>query len=216
MNLFHALSVITLAGTSALCASAGNFPENLEVSSAMEVTVPSGGRNIYGNGAGFNIGAAYKLPVAERLAFKPALAFFYNTMSLKNEVNLNGFLYQGAAKNMGLRIPLMMEYTVPVAYSTTMSFATGPWLNLNFYARQNIQSNPFLPVPTHDNISLFDYGWKKVDAQWGFKLAVTFAGCYRIGVSGGVAFTPLASFGVNDKKVRVHRNTVAVSLEYLF
>ena len=65
-------------------------------------------------------------------------------------------------------------------------------------------------------VSLLKHGWKRVDAQWGIRLSVTFARHYYVGVTTGVAFTPLAKFGNRDKKIRVYRNTVALSLGYNF
>ena len=70
-----------------------------------------------------------------------------------------------------------------------------------------------------DNLIIFgvdDDRNLRVDAQWGFSLNFRFAQSYYVGITGGVAFTPLASFGNKDKKIRIHRNTVAISLGYNF
>jgi len=52
--------------------------------------------------------------------------------------------------------------------------------------------------------------------QWGIRLSVTFAQHYFIGINTGVAFTPFAKFGDRDKKIRIYRNTIAVTLGYNF
>lgn len=198
-------------------AFAQSFPEGLGVRTAMEISVPSGGREVYGNGAGFTVGLTYKLPFAKRFTFEPELLYYYSTMTCKQDIAIDGYEYEGSARSMGIRVPLMVSYNFPVHDNFDITFATGPWLNFNVYARQNILPNLAAPVPVPDRkINLFDHGWKKFDAQWGFKLYMTFAHSYFIGITGGVAFTPLASFGMKDKKIRVHRNTVAISLGYNF
>ncbi len=198
-------------------AFAQSFPEGLGVRTAMEISVPSGGREVYGNGAGFTVGLTYSLPLTQRLTFEPELLYYYSTMTCKQDITIDGYQYEGSARSQGLRIPLMFSYNFPVHDNFAVTVATGPWLNFNLYARQNILPNFAAPVAVPDRrINLFDHGWKRFDAQWGFKLYVTFAKSYFIGITGGVSFTPLASFGMKDKKIRVHRNTVAISLGYNF
>lgn len=200
----------------AVGASALELP-GLGVRTSMEITVPSGARDYYGNGAGFTAGLVYNLPVHRNISFEPGLMYYYSTMSGKENVVIDSYMYQDNARFMGLRIPLMASYNVSVLPNIDLSFATGPWININLYARQNILPNLAAPVPVPDRrISLFDHGWKRVDAQWGFRLSMTFAGSYYVGITGGVSFTPLASFGNRDKKIRIHRNTIAVSLGYNF
>ena len=98
-----------------------------------------------------------------------------------------------------------------------MAVSTGPWLNINLSARQNLLPNMEAPVAVPaQKANLFDQGWKRFDAQWGLKLSFTFAESYFVGITTGVAFTPLASFGDKDKKIRIHRNTIAISLGYNF
>lgn len=209
--------IMVMAAAAATAAASAQMPEGLGVQTAMEITVPSGARSIYGNSAGFTVGLDYKLPLNKQFSFEPSVLFFYNTMSLKESYQIDGYYYQGASRNMGIRIPLMAQYTLPLLENLDMTFATGPWLNFNISARQNTLPNLAAPVTVPDrHINLFNHGWKRFDAQWGFKLYFTFAGSYRVGISGGVAFTPLASFGDKDKKIRVHRNTVAISLGYVF
>lgn len=208
---------LTLAAACVSVAGAQSFPEGLGVRTAMEVTIPSGGRSVYGNGAGFTAGLTYSLPFAKNFSFDPEVLYYYSTMSCKDDIMIDGYYYQGNARSMGIRIPLMVSYNVPLLENLNLTVATGPWLNFNLYARQNILPNLSAPVPVPDtHINLFNHGWKRFDAQWGFKLYVTFAKSYTVGITASAAFTPLASFGMNDKKIRVHRSSIAVSLGYNF
>lgn len=217
MKTLRHILFLTVFGFAAASAAAQSFPAGLGVRTAMEISVPSGGREVYGNGAGFTVGLTYNLPLTKRLAFNPELLYYYSTMSYRSDMTIDDYQYQGNARSMGLRLPLMLSYTLPVFENLDVTFATGPWLNFNLYARQNILPNLAAPVPVPDKrINLFDHGWRHFDAQWGFKLYVTFAKSYFVGITGGVSFTPLASFGMKDKRIRVHRNTVAISLGYNF
>ena len=191
--------------------------DGLGVRTAMEVTIPSGGHNIYDNGAGFTVGAVYDIPIYRAWSFEPGAMFFYNTMTCRNPTQIGDYFYDGAPRNMGIRLPLMMQYSYTIAPGMDLTFGTGPWLNFSFYARQTIQPNLSAPVAVPDKrINLFNFGWKHFDAQWGFRLSMTFASSYYVGITDGVAFTPLASYGMKDKRIRVHRNTIALSLGYNF
>lgn len=217
MNYFRKILTIVALLAGAGTAVASDALSGLGVRTSMEVTIPSGGRGYYGNGAGFTAGVSYTMPLTGNFSFDPELLFVYNTMSNKSEVMIDDRYYNGAARSFGLRIPLMFSYNFSLHPNVTMAVSTGPWLNINLSAKQNVLPNMETPVPVPaQKANLFDQGWKRVDAQWGLKLSFTFAKSYFVGITTGVAFTPLASFGDKDKKIRIHRNTIAISLGYNF
>lgn len=82
----------------------------------------------------------------------------------------------------------------------------------------HISPNPDAPAPvrTPFNNDLFSKEWKKADVQWRFCLTMTFRKHYHIGISGGASRTPLAQYGNKDKKIRIHRNIVAIAFGYDF
>ena len=185
---------------------------------SMELTSPSGGRDFYKLGAGFTVGATARLPLYRQLWFEPGVLFAYSAMTSKELVTFDDeYFYQGAANLYSLRIPFNFGYDFYLTDNMTLGVFTGPWLNINLSAQQKLTPNLAAPVPLPDRkINLFEHGWKRVDGQWGFGLSLTFAKSYYVGITGGVAFTPLASYGNKDKKIRIHRNTVAISLGYNF
>lgn len=190
----------------------------LGVRLSMELGFPSGGYSCYKTGAGLTVGPTVKFPMSRGFFFESSLLFSYTGFSSKYLVEFDDrYLYEGSANLYTLRIPLEFGYDYRLGDSWLMSFATGPWLNFNIRARQALSPNFQAPViePEH-KISLFDYGWKRVDAQWGIRLSVTFAEHYYVGITTGVAFTPLAKFGNRDKKIRIYRNTIGISLGYNF
>lgn len=185
---------------------------------SMELTFPSGGYDYYKTGAGMTAGVSAKFPLEHKFFFEPSLLFSYTGLSSKYLVELDGdYYYQNSANLYTLRLPLEFGYDFRLSDESVMSVATGPWLNLNLCNSQSISPNFGAPVPEPERkVRLLKHGWKRVDAQWGIRLSVTFARHYYVGVTTGVAFTPLAKFGNRDKKIRVYRNTVALSLGYNF
>lgn len=185
---------------------------------SMELAFPAGGYDYYKTGAGVTVGPSVKLPLARQFFFEPSLLFSYTGFSSKYLVKFNdNYLYQGSANLYSLRMPLEVGCDFNLGGMWQVNVATGPWINFNLSARQSLMPNFDAPVrEPSTRISLFDYGWKRVDAQWGIRLSVTFAQHYFIGIDSGVAFTPFAKFGNRDKKIRIYRNTVAVTLGYNF
>lgn len=205
--------------TVALCVTAGEkWQPTFGARLGMELTMPSGAGNFYKTGAGVNVGAICNMPMTRNFYFEPGLSFVYTAMTAKDLVSFdNEYFYEGAANIYSLSVPLNFGYSFTVADNMSLEVFTGPRLNINLSARQDLDPNFAAPEHVPDRtINLFDYGWKRVDASWGFGLSATFATHYYIGITAGVAFTPLADFGNRDKKIRVHRNTIAISLGYNF
>lgn len=185
---------------------------------SMDVSFPTADKNPYKVGSGFSAGAVANIILPKRFFFEPGLMFYYTAMSSRSLITFDdNYFYEGSAKIYGFRIPLAVGYNFDVADRWRMSVSTGPYLNVNISAQQNLDPNLSAPVPVPDKkISLFDHGWRHVDAGWHISLSTTFAESYYVGITGGVNFTPLASYGNHDKKIRIYRNTVAVTLGYNF
>lgn len=191
--------------------------DRLSVRAGMELLIPSGGRDYFNNGAGFAGGVSYKLPLKKNFFFEPGLYGFYHTASGKESIFLDNHFYQGNASVGGMRIPFNFGYDFNVVDNMALSVTTGPWLNINMSARQNVSPNMAAPTPMPINsVNLFKHGFKHVDGMWGISLKVTFAEHYTVGVNGGIGITPLASFQVKEKKTKLYSNTFAVYLGYTF
>ena len=63
-------------------------------------------------------------------------------MTAKNLITFDEeYYYQDAAKYYGLRVPLDFGYNFSVAPQINMAVATGPYINFNLYARQQLSPN---------------------------------------------------------------------------
>lgn len=185
---------------------------------SMDVSLPTGSGNIYKVGSGVNVGATAKWQLPKNFFVEPGLMFYYMSMTNKGLVSFdNENLYEGNGQFMGIRVPINFGYTWNLSPTVDMDVFTGPTINFNLYARQGLQPNMAAPDRLPDStIDLFHHGWKRVDASWGFGLSFTFMESYYVGLSGGVSFTPMAKYGDKDKKIRIHRNSVAITLGYNF
>lgn len=190
----------------------------LGVRAGMELSFPSGATSLYSTGAGLNLGAVARFDLPKSFFFEPGLYFNYMGMSAKYiTLTDDGSSYNSTTKLYSLRLALMPGWNTDLSELTQMSVSTGPYVNFNLSARSDFLPNMSAPDHLPDQtVNLFRNGWRRVDAGWGIRLNFTFAESYYIGVSGGVAFTPLAQFGNKDKKMRIHRNVAAITLGYNF
>lgn len=210
------LILLSLIAAIAATGAAAQIKPTFGVRASMEVTMP-GNRDYYKNGAGFTVGGVMQLPLPRNFYFEPGLLFSYTSIGSQDLIPFDNNYYQGGVKEYSIRVPLNVGYTFNAGDLWTIGFYTGPWINFNIAATQTLDPNfsAAIPVP-EKNINMMKHGWKRVDAMWGFGLSFTFAENYHIGLSGGVGMTPLAKFGNRDKKVRIHRNVIAITLGYNF
>ncbi|MDE5629879.1 MAG: PorT family protein [Muribaculaceae bacterium] len=185
---------------------------------AMDVSFPSGASSVYKTGSGFSLGGVAQFPLSNGFYIEPGLLFQYIGMDSKDMVKFNdNYYYEGSAKFYGLRIPVNFGYNFTLSPNLTLGVYTGPELLVALSAKQGVLPNMALPEPMPaQTINLLHNGWKRVSGLWGIGLSLTFAKSYYIGLSAGVNFTPLASFGDKDKKIRIHRSAIAIALGYNF
>ena len=215
MKGFILIGAVAAAAVCAPVAAEAVCPQ-VGVRLGMELTFPAS--DVYNTGAGVNTGLVARFDLPKRFFIEPGVMLSYSAMSSKDLITFDDdYFYEGAAKFYTIRVPVMVGYAIPLSPAFEMAVSTGPYVNFNLWGRQQLEPNLSAPDPLPAyKINLFDHGWKRVDAGWSIKLGVAFAKSYYVGVTGGVSFTPLARYGNGDKKVRVYRNTLAISLGYNF
>ena len=209
--------IVALASASAAQAHEPWSPV-LGVRAGMEVSMPAGARNMYKTGAGLNVGLTVRMPLARHFFFEPSAYFDFMSMTAKDLISFDEeYLYEGAANLYSLRLPMNFGYSLSLDDNWVLDISTGPAVNFNISARQNLDPNFGAPEIVPDRtIDLFDHGWKRVDVKWGFGISATFAEHYMIGLTADIAVSPLASFDTTSGKIRIHRNSVALMLGYNF
>lgn len=179
-----------------------------------DISLPGGNLDTYSSNAGVSGGIVYRLPLRGGLYFEPSVLVFFNTFNINRYVS-NNLPYSGTVHNYGIRVPLNLGYRFEVSDGIVLSLFTGPWFNFNISARRYAQPNFEGPAPKGSR-NLFDYGWHRFDAQWGFGVSATFSGRYVIGVSGGVGSSALVKRDVNGQLCKMRRNSFSVTLGYNF
>ena len=217
--IFLALSCPTFAQQGADSISVASVAEpvtGFAIDGSFELAIPSGSHGQWHTGSGAALVGSYRLPLGSQgWFFRPALGVYYNTMG--NDYFYTGdAVYDGTVKNFGIRIPLMAGYTFTPNDNLSLSVATGPWMKINLFARQYGMPDATAQPAVPRSVNLFHRGFRRVEALWGISLSATFREHYTVGITTGVAFTPLARYGNRDNKIRIRRNTIALSLGYNF
>lgn len=181
---------------------------------SFEVTHPAGSNDGINNGSGFTLMGVYNLPVGRHVYFEPGVGVFYNTMGIR-PVEVDEAVFDGSIRNFGMRVPLNVGYRFELFNNFELAAFTGPWINLNCTTKAHLQPDFEGPAPTNST-SLFDYGWHRFDAQWGFGITATYNRKYYLSINGGIGISPMATFKTPESKDRIRRNTVSVTVGYNF
>lgn len=181
---------------------------------SFDVMHPAGHSSGLNNGSGFTLKGIYNFSFARSWFLEPGVGVFYNTVGIK-PVDVDDKLYDGSIRNFGLRIPVAAGYRFSIGDILDLAACTGPQFNVNLISKARLQPNFEGPAPTRST-DLFDYGWRRFDAQWMFGISATYAGSYYLGISGALGFTPMACFDTPGGPERIRRNTVSITLGYNF
>lgn len=210
----------------ALCATAQTPADTLTTASGetgshwgldlgLELAIPSGSHGQWHTGSGAVLTGHYTLPLGARWYLEPALAVYYNTLG-NDYMYSDGYIYDGTVKNVGLRVPLTVGYRLDVSETFTLDLATGPWLNVNVFARQYGMPDTGAEEPVPHSVNLFRHGFRYAELLWGLRLSATFSEHYVVGFSAGIGLTPMAKSVIQDHTRHIRRNTVALLLGYKF
>lgn len=215
--------ILLTAATFAFSAGARTLPDSLQRSSfsagaSFDVNIPSGSHGLWTTGSGVTAGVDYAYRFTPKWFIATGLKGYYRTFGTEFMIEHNS-VFEGTVRNIGLRVPLMAGYSVPLTPQIGMSIATGPVLEVNLYARETAMPDFTAggsQIVAGTTVDMFKRGFKRVNAIWGIALGFTFAEHYYVGLAGGVAFTPLANYGNHDNKLRIKGNSIAVKLSYTF
>ena len=195
-------------------------PTNISVEGA------KGSESIFGNGSGFSVEGIYNMPVWKNLYFEPGVGIYYNTFSVDNELiksGLFGELTGGSARQWGLRIPLNFGYRFDLLDWLSLSFFTGPEINISFSGRTHFSYDKYsVSGPLFGK----DGYLNRADIKWRFGVGAIFNQRYTLGISGAVGmcdsardFLTLADEGhgfTYTPGIKMHSNLFTISLGYLF
>lgn len=190
------------------------FSSHFGVRLSFDVTHPAGANDGINNGSGFTLTGVYNLPISRNAYIEPGVGVFYNTMGVK-PFEHNNALFDGSVRNFGIRVPIHFGYRFEMFDNFELAGFTGPWFNINCSTKAHLETAndyPFIITSTN----MFDEGWHRFDAQWGFGISATYNKQYYLSISGGVGMSAMATFDHDGHKDRLRRNTVSITVGYNF
>lgn len=183
---------------------------------AFELTKPTGSRGMWSTGAGGTLTLHYTHYFTNQWFISPGVGAFYSTMGTDYIPQLDR-IYEGTVKNYGASVPVMAGYALHITDDLCVSFASGPQLNINVYAKEHATPDFSAPVIEPERAyNLFGCGFNRVDLQWRFYAGLTYKQHYCIGFSGGLGLTNVATMSHENHILHIHRNNVALNLSYKF
>lgn len=182
----------------------------LDIACPGDVSSQGIGVSVFGNGAGFHVGAIYNLNVVANFYVEPGLNFFYDTYSVKKEA-LESNVSSSSIRKFGLRIPIMAGYHFDFTPDIKLHVFTGPELETGFIAKQHAKVNG---ISMSENLYNGTDGLKRFDFIWDFGVALSYQQ-FQIGLTGGIGMVNMMEdTGFSD--VTFHENRVSISLGYNF
>lgn len=202
---------------------------NYELACPTNISVEGfkGSESMFGNGSGFSVEGIYNIPVWKNLYFEPGFGIFYNTMSYDKELLREDFEdfdnVSGSARQWGLRIPLNFGYRFDLLDWLSLSFFTGPEINIGFSGRTHFNYDKYsVSGPLYGK----DGYLNRADIKWRFGVGAIFNHKYSVAISGAAgmcdSFRDVVTFidgetGIQySPKIKMHSNLFTISLGYLF
>ena len=186
--------------------------------------------SIFGSGAGFSLGAVYKVDLTDNLFIEPGLGFYYNTFSINNHflgdmiedmlesigADMDYKTTSRSVRRFGMRIPVMRGYTFPLKDDFSFRVFTGPMLDVglsaDMYYGMKIDG-----YDIHKAASLYGKNrmLNRVDCYWNIGAGVTFAEHYYLGLQADLGMCNMAKKS-DGYKPSLHENVVQLSFGYNF
>lgn len=192
-------------------------PTNMKISDpqlapGLSMSVP-----FYDNGAGFDLGAIYNIPLWKNLYFEPGLSLYYNTMGIDfttayDETNGIPEDAKASIRRFGFRMPFQVGYRIDFSQFSLAAF-TGPVLSVGVIGRehysfktQGVNESGSTGVYGHDG------GLNRADIGWKIGAGVEFDR-FVLQLSGTIGMCNMLN-GVKGAKYR--DNNVALTIGYNF
>lgn len=196
----------------------------LDIACPGDISVGNVGLDFFKNGAGFNVGGIYNLPVIANFYVEPGVSLFYNTYGVKKEffdiINDTDFNGDGYADNIGnlrsmsvrkfgMRIPVMAGYHFDFTPDLRLHVFTGPELEIGIKSKLHAKIDRF-------DATMGSYGndgfLKRVDCSWDFGVGLQYS-CYYVNLTGAIGMCNMIN---KIPGATYHENRVSLNLGYNF
>lgn len=175
---------------------------------------------MFGNSSGFSIGGIYNIPVWQNLFFEPGVSLYYNTYSLNRDILSDKDIASASVRQWGFRIPLNLGYRFDFTPEVSVSFFTGPELNLSFKGNIHMGIDKYnVTAPAFGKEGYLNRG----DIKWRFGVSATLLDRYYIALSGAAGMCNLIRsdfVSINPDGIeltqKMHSNLFSLTLGYNF
>lgn len=174
---------------------------------------------MFDNGAGFDIGAVYNIPLWKNLYFEPGLSLYYNTMGIDFSVLDSDDDYiptetslSASVRRFGFRVPFVAGYRADFPMFSLSAF-TGPVLSANIIGREYAHINyGGIKETNNENIYGSEGMFRRVDLGWKIGVGATFNN-FVLQLSGTIGMLNMVK---SDYTGKYRDNNVALTLGYNF
>lgn len=184
------------------------------VRAAFDVNLPG---NVHSNiindkmfrtGTGGTIGAVCNIFLGGKFYLEPAVSLFYDTYSY-NGLSIMSEDYEErdpSIYKIGIRIPVVVGYSIPVSDLVSIAPFTGPELSYAFAGDIKLHDRDRL---NEHEFSLFGKYGDQRRVECGWKIGVAFfSGMWSFNIDGTIGMTNLMT---NGKKFRESRGSVSIT-----
>lgn len=170
---------------------------------------------MFDNGAGFDIGAVYNIPLWKNLYFEPGLSLYYNTMgvdlSIIDDDNMNSKV-SASVRRFGFRVPFVAGYKADFSMFSLSAF-TGPVLSIPIIGREYaVLEQGKVKETYNENLYGGHSDYRRVDLGWKIGVGATFEN-FVLQLSGTIGMLNMMK---SDFGAKYRDNNVALTLGYNF
>lgn len=160
-------------------------------------------------GTGGAVGAVCNIYLGKNFYLEPGLSLYYDTYSYKDLIIAGEDLYEEynpTVYKAGLRLPIVVGYSIGISDQLSIAPFTGPELSYAFAGDIKIHDKDRIDA---NDVSLFgNPGYQRhVDCGWKIGLAF-FSGMWSFNIDGTIGMTNLMT---NGMKFRESRGTVSIT-----
>lgn len=195
-------------------------PGNVNRPSAIEPNTQIS-TDMFNNGAGFDLGVVYNIPLFMNLYFEPGVSLYYNTMGVNSNDAGTDLLpdyieeTSSSIRRLGLRIPLQIGYHADFD-NFKISLFTGPVISTGLYGRSHFSGKLQDGWEVTKGVNCYkdsaDPSLNRFDIGWKIGLGASF-GSYVVQLSGTFGMCDMYKSSDGGK---FHDNNVALTVGYNF
>ena len=211
--LFYIVFILGTITTSAQIIETGESSFMWGVRAAFDVNLPGKVHGnviddrMFRNGTGGTVGAVCNIFLGKKFYLEPAISLFYDTYSY-NGLTITGINYEESdptAYKFGIRIPLVVGYSIRLTDLISIAPFTGPEMSYSFAGAMKIHDKDKLEL---DDASIFGKYGNQRRFECGWKIGIAFfTGMWSFNIDGTIGLTNLMT---NGTKFHENRGSVSV------